>query len=122
MVKVGLQGIHLFAYHGFYPQEQISGNDFVVDVEVEFFQTRHFDTDEIGHTVNYEQLYAITVRHMAIPRKLLETVVQGVMDELKVTYPFAQGIRVSVRKLNPPIDAKIECSLVEMTYRKPDEV
>jgi dihydroneopterin aldolase len=122
MVKVGLQGIHFFAHHGFYPEEQVSGNNFVVDVEVEFLQEQHFDTEEIGHTVNYEQLYAIAERHMAITRKLLETVVQGILDELKATYPFAQSIRVSLKKLNPPIKAKIDCSMVEITYRKPDEI
>jgi dihydroneopterin aldolase len=122
MVKVGLQGIYFFAYHGFYPEEQISGNNFVVDIEVEFLQEQHFDTDEIGHTVNYEQLYAIAERHMAITRKLLETVVQGILDELKSTYPFAESIRVSLKKLNPPIKAKIDSSLVEITYRKPDEI
>ncbi|MBW4891338.1 dihydroneopterin aldolase [Mucilaginibacter sp. HMF5004] len=122
MVKVGLQGIQFFAWHGFYPEEQVSGNNFVVDVEVSFLQQQHFDTDEIGHTVNYEQLYAIAERHMGITRKLLETVVQGILDEVKETYPFAEAIRVSLKKLNPPIKADIACSLVEITYRKPDEI
>ena len=112
MVKVALHGIHFFAHHGFYPEEQLKGNDFVVDVEVEFLQQQHFDTDEIGHTVNYEQLYAIAERHMAITRKLLETVVQGILDELKETYPFAAAIRVSLKKLNPPIKAKIDSLLL----------
>ena len=122
MIKVGLQGIRFFAYHGFYPEEQVNGNNFIVDVDVEFLQQHHFDTDEISHTVNYEQLYAITQKQMQHTRKLLETVVQGIVDDIKNAYPFVDTIRASIKKLNPPIKADIECSVVEITYRKPHEI
>src|ERR1700753_3733826 len=101
MVKVALHGVKFLAYHGFYPQERIMGNHFVVDAEVEFLQLHQFTDDEIAHTVNYEQVYAIVDKHMRITRKLLETVVQSIIDDLKTTYPFAQTIRVGLKKLNP---------------------
>jgi len=122
MVKVGLQGVRFFAYHGFYAEERVDGNDFVVDVDVEFLQQQHFNTDEIAHTVNYETLYLITEKHMNITRKLLETVVQGIIDEIKSVYPFAEAIRVSLKKLDPPLNGDVECSFVQITYHKPNEI
>lgn len=122
MVKVALQGVHFFAYHGFYPEEQVLGNKFVVDVEVEFLQEHHFTDDEITHTVNYEQLYNIVAGHMKHPRKLLETVVQAIIDELKETYPFVENIRVGLKKLNPPLPGLVDCSFIEITYHKPDDL
>jgi len=122
MVKVALQGVQFFAYHGYYPEERIKGNNFIVDAEVEFLQQQHFDTDEIAHTVNYEQLYAIVARHMQTPRKLLETVVQSIIDDLKAEYPFAQTIRVGLKKLNPPLPGNVACSFIQITYHKPDDL
>jgi 7,8-dihydroneopterin aldolase/epimerase/oxygenase len=122
MVKVALHGVQFFAFHGFYPEEQLTGNNFIVDVEVEFLQQHHFSTDEISQTVNYERLYAIAEQHMATPRKLLETVVQGMVDDIKEAYPFVETIRASLKKLNPPLKGDVACSLVEITYRKPDEI
>jgi len=122
MVKVALQGVHFFAYHGFYPEEQVLGNKFVVDVEVEFLQQQHFDHDEIAHTVNYEQLYKVVAAHMQKPRKLLETVVQAIIDELKDTYPFAETIQVGLKKLNPPLPGLVDSSFIEITYHKPDDL
>ena len=122
MVKVGLQGARFFAYHGFYPEERVDGNDFMVDVDVEFLQQQHFNTDEIAHTVNYETLYLIAEKHMNITRKLLETVVQGIIDEIKTVYPFAEAIRVSLKKLDPPLNGDVDCSFVQITYHKPNEI
>jgi dihydroneopterin aldolase len=122
MVKVALQGVRFFAFHGFYPEEQVLGNHFVVDVEVEFLQQHHFTNDEIAHTVNYEQLYNVVAVQMKHPRKLLETVVQAIIDELKTAYPFVETIRVGLKKLNPPLPGIVDCSFIEIAYHKPDDV
>ncbi len=122
MVKVALQGVRFFAYHGFYPEEQVLGNHFVVDVEVEFLQQQHFTNDEIAHTINYEQLYAVAAKHMQHPRKLLETVVQTIIDDLKTAYPFVEAIRVGLKKLNPPLPGVVDCSFIEITYQKPNDL
>jgi len=122
MVKVALQGVRFFAFHGFYPEEQVLGNHFVVDVEVGFLQQHHFTNDEIAHTVNYEQLYNVVAEQMKQPRKLLETVVQAIIDDLKTTYPFVETICVGLKKLNPPLPGIVDCSFIEITYHKPDDV
>jgi dihydroneopterin aldolase len=120
MIKVALQGIKFFAYHGFYPEEQILGSHFVVDVSVEFAQQHHYVDDEIAHTVNYEQLYAMVDTEMKHTHKLLETVVQGIIDRAKAEYPFAAIIKASITKLNPPLAGEVASSFIEITYQKPN--
>lgn len=122
MIKVALQGAKFFAYHGFYPEEQVLGNHFIVDVAVEFQQQHHYSDDQISHTVNYEQLYRIVDVQMKQTRKLLETVVQGIVDEIKKDYAFADTVQVSIKKLNPPLPGEVACSFIEFTYHKPDEL
>jgi dihydroneopterin aldolase len=120
MIKVALQGVQFFAYHGFYPEEQVLGSHFIVDVAVEFLQQHHYTDDEIAHTVNYEQLYQFADAEMKHTRKLLETVVQGIIDRIKTAYPFAEVIRASITKLNPPLPGNVASSFVEISYHKSD--
>lgn len=47
---VALKDVKCFALHGYYPEEQLIGNHFVVDLETEF-TPQGFD-DELGQTVN----------------------------------------------------------------------
>jgi len=121
MIKVALQGVQFFAYHGFYPEEQILGNHFIVDVSVEFLQQHHYNDDEIAYTVNYEQLYAMVDTEMKHTRKLLETVVQGIIDKAKVAYPFAATIIAGITKLNPPLSGNVAASFIQITYQKPND-
>lgn len=121
MIKVALQGVKFFAYHGFYPEEQVLGSHFLVDVSVQFQQQHHYTDDEIAHTVNYEHLYAMVDAEMRHTRKLLETVVQGIIDRARDAYPFADIIKASITKLNPPLPGEVASSFVEITYQKPDD-
>lgn len=121
MIKVALQGIQFFAYHGFYPEEQILGSHFIVDVSVEFPQQHHYVDDEIAHTINYEQLNEFVTIEMKHTRKLLETVVEGIMDRVKEAYHFAGIIKVSITKLNPPLPGNVASSFVEITYHKAND-
>src|SRR5206468_13004135 len=101
MLKVGLYGAEFFARHGFYEHEQITGNRFVVDIEVEYHNPNDLMADELSNTVNYEQLYAIAEDEMKSTKKLLETVAQGVVNQVKNQYPFIERLTVSIKKLNP---------------------
>lgn len=118
MVKVGLEGATFFAYHGFYPEEQILGTHFTVDVEVMFENGFDFNDDKISNTVNYEELYAIVCTEMQHPRKLIETVAQAMIDTIAQKYPYIKTALVSIRKANPALGGPVNNSVVTITYRK----
>lgn len=115
---VALHGAEFFAYHGFYPEEQKLGNCFVVDIEVGFASPENMSDDELNNTVNYEQLYDIVCEEMKIPRKLIETVAQAVIEAIKKQYAFVDTIQVTIKKLNPLIGAKTQYSSVVLNYAK----
>jgi dihydroneopterin aldolase len=112
MVTIALHGAVFFAYHGFYPEEQILGNKFIVDVEVDFIPKNQLNDDKIGNTVDYEQVYNIVDQQMKHTRKLIETVAQAIADGIKDRYPFVNHIRVTIKKLNPPLKGQIEYSSI----------
>ncbi|MEO8887470.1 MAG: dihydroneopterin aldolase [Mucilaginibacter sp.] len=118
MIKIALHGAEFFAFHGFYPQEQQLGNSYLVDIDVSFEPSGDLIDDKIAHTVNYEDLYEIACAEMQQPKKLIETVAQGILDQVKTKYPNVERIEVSIKKLNPPLGCKVAYSNVVINYSK----
>lgn len=118
MIKVSLHGAEFFARHGFYPEEQLLGNKFILDIEVEFNPIADMAADEITDTVNYEQLYTIAEQEIAKTRKLLEAVAQSIADRIKADHPYLEKIRVELKKLNPPLKGRVAYSSVTVTIDK----
>jgi dihydroneopterin aldolase len=113
MMTIAIHGAEFFAYHGFYPEEQKLGTKFIADIEVEFRPvTAGIRQDDITHTVDYEQLYAIVCREMKHTRKLIETVAQSMAEGIKAKYPFADKIKVVLKKMHPPMAGKVDHSSV----------
>ncbi len=115
MITISLHGAGFFAWHGFYPEEQKLGNKFIVDAEVSFIPKTNMMQDKIANTVDYEKLYEIVDGQMKQTRKLIETVAQAIADEIKDEYSFVEKIKVSIKKLNPPLNGKVDYSCVEIT-------
>lgn len=112
---VALRDVKCYAYHGYYPEEQLTGIYFMVDVEVTFAPDS--DTENLQRTVNYEVLNSIILEEMAHPRKMLETVVKSILDKVVSGYPFLLSAEVGIRKLNPPMPGQIGHSFVQLSYQ-----
>ncbi len=115
MIKVSLHGAEFFAYHGFYPEEQLLGNRFIVNIEVEVEPAGNLTSDHIADTINYEHLYAIADKEMKYTRKLLEAVAQSIANVIRDCYPHVNNIHVELKKLNPPLQGSIAWSSVTVT-------
>lgn len=112
MVEINLNDAEFFAHHGYYPEEQVLGTRFIVDISVRFAPQGNLGEDEIGNTVNYEQLYNIVSDEMKVTRKLIETVAQSIYDKIKSEFPFISTIRVCLKKMAPPLKGKVGHSSV----------
>lgn len=111
---VSLKDVKCFALHGFYPEEQLTGNHFIVDLETEFLPLGF--NDELNQTVNYEDLNTIILDEMKNTQKLLETVLNNIISKVIALYPFVETVNVSIKKLNPPMPGQIGHSFVKLSY------
>lgn len=111
---VALKDVKCFALHGYYPEEQLAGNHFIIDLTTEFTPVG-FD-DELAQTVNYEDLNSIIRAEMKNTQKLLETVLNNIITKVIERYPFVEKIDVSMKKLNPPMPGQIGHSFVKLSY------
>lgn len=114
---VALRDVKCYALHGYYPEEQLTGIYFLVDVVVTF--TPNTDTENLERTVNYEVLNNIILDEMKHTRKMLETVVKSILDRVIENYPFILTGEVGIKKLNPPMPGEIGHSFVQLKYTSP---
>lgn len=109
MLTVHLSDVKFFAYHGLYPEEAVVGNEFLVNLDV-VYDERSLSLDDISGLVNYEVLFEIVRKRMAIPSQLLEEVADSIISKIKHEYPTIKGVKLSIYKLHPPI-SKLEGSV-----------
>jgi dihydroneopterin aldolase len=112
---VALNDVKCFAYHGFYPEEQLTGTEFLVSVEVNFIPTGG-DTEDLDRTVNYEVINTIIQEEMASTKKMLESVVNIMLNRVLSAYPFVATAKAAIRKMHPPMPGEVNHSFVQLAY------
>lgn len=115
MALITLENMRFYAYHGVYQTEQLTGTEYTVDVTVKVDITKAALEDSIERTVNYETVYQICRLEMEQPRKLVETVVNGIVNKMKHQFSNMQALRVKVRKMNPALGGRVESAWIEET-------
>lgn len=117
MTTIALEGMRFYAYHGYYEEEQVIGNHFVVDVYVHLLQVRTaVENDDLPGTVNYEMLYEIVRLEMKNTAKLLETVANKILERILKQFPFVNKVEVRISKRQPPFDGPVDRAFVQVTH------
>ena len=112
--RIYLKNVRFHAYHGVLQQERIVGNDYVVNLVVDYDFTSAMETDELSATINYAELYEIIKKEMAIPSKLLEHVVGRIGKRVFSEYSAIRQIQLAITKENPPFGADCDGAGVEV--------
>ena len=94
-MKVELRGLRLHGYHGAYEDEQLDGQDFLYDVELEVGE-RGAD-DRLEGAVDYTEVAAEISAVNARRYDLLEALASAVADALMARFR-PESVRVRVRK------------------------
>lgn len=118
-VQVNLEDLRFYSYHGFYPEEQILGNEYSVNIKTSF-DSPNLKDDQLDRTVNYEQLYSIATTAMKNPRKLLETVADEMLENIKSKFQHLTSIEVSICKINPLFGGDKAHARVSIRWHKKD--
>jgi len=111
---VALNEVRCFALHGYYPEEQLTGTEFLVSVEVTFIPSG--DTEDLQRTVNYEVINTVIQEEMRNTKKMLESVVKVILDRVIAAYPFVQTAKAGIKKMHPPMPGEINHSFVQLEY------
>ena len=103
MVTVHLHQLIFHAFHGLYPGEDLIGNDFEVNLDVEY-HVKKDKYDSLKHLVNYEEVYDIVKTRMGLPTPLLEEVADSIIHKIHHRFGNVTRITISIYKLSAPIE------------------
>jgi dihydroneopterin aldolase len=117
-MKILLQNMEFFAYHGVYPDEQKNGNLFSVDLEFDADLEHAAKTDNLDDTLDYEQIYNLVQQEINITSNLLENIAGRICDAVKTSYPEISFLKVRVTKHNPPLSGKVQKVSVEKSVSR----
>lgn len=102
MMTITLKNMRFHAFHGLYPEELQIGNEFEVDLEVDYMPVPTV-IQSIEETLNYVEIYAFLEARMQKPTPLLETLVMEIARGLADKYPSVREVRIGLQKLTAPI-------------------
>ena len=103
-----------YAYHGVAPQENLIGNEYVIDLKLKVDISKAAQTDEVADTVNYAEVHNVIKTEMAIPSKLLEHAGGRIVQKLFETFPDIEEVELRLSKRNPPMGADIDAAGIEL--------
>lgn len=109
---IKVNGINLYAYHGCLEEEGRVGSKYIVNVTIDTDFTRAEQSDELGDTVDYVDVYNIVKEEMAIRSKLIEHVCRRIIDRMKREFKEMNSVEVEVVKINPPMHGDVDSTSI----------
>ena len=109
-----LNGLRFHAFHGVMPQERLTGNDYRVDLKIDFPLEKAVGSDNVDDTLNYATVYTAVKEEMDVPSQLIERVAYRIADRLFRTFKAINEVEIKVEKCNPPMGADCEGAGVEL--------
>ena len=103
MLTIALCRIEFDGRHGATAVERRTSRKFEVDVELDVEVAAAERSDRLADTVDYSRVAEIIVGvGTGEPHHLLESLARTMIDALGARFPAARGLRLALRKLNPP--------------------
>lgn len=111
---VYLKNVRLHAFHGVNQQEQVVGNDFIVNLRASYPLGKAMQSDDVGHALNYTELLEVVKTEMGQPSKLLENVALRIAEKVFQRFPEVGELCLDLRKVNPPMGADCDGAGIEL--------
>ena len=111
-VEIGLEEIHVHSSIGFYEEERLLQNGFIINIVVRLSDLP--GNDNLENTVNYEVLYEIVNSVFKQNHKLIETAARIIVETCRNTWSNITGIELSIKKVAPIAGNKHGNSLIRI--------
>ena len=109
-----LQGLQYHAFIGVGEQEQVVGNDYVLDLRLGYPFAAAMESDVVNDTLNYADVFNVVSEVMKQPSKLLEAAAGKIVKELCARYKRLESIDLKLVKRSPPMGADCDSTGVEL--------
>lgn len=104
MDEIRIRELEVYAYHGVFPEENEKGQPFYVNATLYTDTRKAGQEDELEYSTHYGEVCHLITRVMQENTwKLIETVAEKVAEEILLTYPLVQKVKLEIRKPKAPI-------------------
>ena len=120
MIKnsIKLDNLTFFGYHGVNSDEIKNGQNFVLDLSVDYQLLDNID-DNLGGTIDYIELYNLLKDSFESERfNLLESLGQKILSDIIKKYDSVYHVTLNIRKPSIRIDSNKDFINVEIEYKK----
>ena len=121
MDKIILKGIQFHGYHGVAEAERQLGQKYEIDLELAADLSAAGKTDDLTHTIDYAQVVQLVIEIGTQGSfQLFEALAEKIAGEILTQFQIEE-VRITVKKLSPPIDPTLTYAGVEIhRTRKPN--
>ena len=99
--------MEFYAFHGHFKEEQIVGNKFLIDIEIETDLDPAGISDKLEDAADYTVACRIVKQEMEKKSKLLENIAKRILDSIFQNMKNIKKVTVRIKKMNPPVGAKV---------------
>jgi dihydroneopterin aldolase len=118
---IRIEDMEFYAFHGHFREEQIVGNKFLIDIEIETDLDPAGISDKLEDAVDYTIACRIVKQEMEKKSKLLENIALRILDSLFLNLKNIKKATVWIKKMNPPVGGKVGSVSVIMSRRIEDK-
>jgi dihydroneopterin aldolase len=116
--RLFLSGMRFRAHHGVLVEERTSGQEFLVDVEMEADLEEAGRSDDLARTIDYRRAYEIVKAVMdGEPQNLIERLAEAIATRL-LALAHVIAVTVRVRKPQVKLAGPLDASGVEIRRAK----
>ena len=102
-IKIRLKELRFYGCIGVFDQERKVGNEYVVDIEVEYRGEKFVD-ECLDTTISYSDIYEIAKNEMSRESLLLESVARRISTAIRQRWPQIERGKVGIEKESVPIE------------------
>lgn len=106
-MKLYINNIRCYAYHGCLAEETKIGQWYTTDVEMHLKNNASLQSDKLADTIDYTLIHDCVRREMKQSSQLIEHVAWRIINALQHQVNNISYLKVAVTKYNPPVNGLI---------------
>lgn len=114
-MKIHLNEMVFYGYHGVYPEERNLGQRFIVNVTISTKDGEDSNIRKLEDSIDYTKIYAV-IENIMINKQfqILENCANVILDEIFEKFSKVQKAIVAIKKPSVPIKAHLHSVEVEL--------
>jgi 7,8-dihydroneopterin aldolase/epimerase/oxygenase len=104
---IRIEDMEFYAFHGHFKEEQIVGNKFLIDLDLETDLDPAGLSDRLEDAADYTIACRVVKEEMEKKSKLLENIAKRILDALYLNMKNIKKATVRIRKMNPPVGGRV---------------